>query len=168
MPQEPRPCIFCAIVEGKIPSKKVYEDGDSVAFLDINPRAKGMTIVSPKSHYASMTDNAVGAIKVFQTAQTVADMIKKSLGPSSVDLAILPSEEVPHFHIRLYPVYGEETPVAENQPFKMEDQELNSIAEKIKSARSDLFASSQKAEEKSQAKEWDGEDARYIRNQIEK
>lgn len=167
MPQEPRPCIFCAIVEGKIPSKKVYEDGDSVAFLDINPRAKGMTIVSPKSHYASMIENPVGAIKVFQTAQVVSDMITKSLKPASVDVAILPSPEIPHFHVRLYPVYGDEAPVAENQPFKMEEAEMNSIVERIKSVRSDLFSAPAKTEERGQEKEWSSEDARYIRTQVE-
>ena len=45
-------CIFCRIVAGELPSTKVYEDDALLAFLDINPVAKGHTLVIPKDHYA--------------------------------------------------------------------------------------------------------------------
>ena len=44
-------CIFCKIVEGKIPSAKVYEDDDVLAFLDISQTTEGHTLVIPKEHY---------------------------------------------------------------------------------------------------------------------
>lgn len=47
-------CIFCQIISGKIPSKKVYEDKSCVALLDINPGAKGHLLILPKEHYAIM------------------------------------------------------------------------------------------------------------------
>ena len=49
-------CIFCKIVEGKIPCSKVYEDKNTMAFLDINPTKKGHTLVIPKQHHATLVD----------------------------------------------------------------------------------------------------------------
>ena len=47
-------CLFCMIAEGKIPSKKLYEDEQVVAFYDINPQAKVHFLVVPKKHIASL------------------------------------------------------------------------------------------------------------------
>jgi len=49
-------CIFCKIVKGEIPSAKVYEDDDMLAFLDINPVSPGHTLVIPKHHCELATD----------------------------------------------------------------------------------------------------------------
>ena len=49
-------CIFCAIIEGKIPSKKVYEDDTAYAFLDINPQAPVHCLVIPKTHISSLNE----------------------------------------------------------------------------------------------------------------
>ncbi len=51
-------CLFCKIVEGKIPSKKVYEDEDVVAFDDIQPQAPIHVLVIPKKHVATLNDLA--------------------------------------------------------------------------------------------------------------
>ena len=47
-------CIFCKIIAGEIPSTKVYEDDDVVAFLDITQTTKGHTLVVPKKHYRNI------------------------------------------------------------------------------------------------------------------
>jgi histidine triad (HIT) family protein len=49
-------CIFCQIVEGKIPSRKVYEDEDLVAFHDISPVAPTHVLVIPKRHVSSLME----------------------------------------------------------------------------------------------------------------
>ncbi|MBD3202881.1 HIT domain-containing protein [Candidatus Woesearchaeota archaeon] len=49
-------CIFCKIIKGDIPSEKIYEDEHVYAFLDINPAAKGHTLVIPKNHSENITD----------------------------------------------------------------------------------------------------------------
>lgn len=49
-------CIFCKIVAGEIPARKVYEDELSVAFLDINPQAPTHALVIPRAHIASLND----------------------------------------------------------------------------------------------------------------
>ena len=46
-------CLFCAIIKGEIPSKKIYEDGECYAFADINPQAPTHILVVPKAHIAS-------------------------------------------------------------------------------------------------------------------
>ena len=50
-------CIFCKIAKGEIPSAKVYEDGNIMAFLDIAPAAKGHCLVMPKEHYETINPN---------------------------------------------------------------------------------------------------------------
>ena len=49
-------CLFCKIVEGKIPAKKVYEDDQVLAFHDINPHAPVHFLVIPKKHIATLAD----------------------------------------------------------------------------------------------------------------
>ena len=69
-------CIFCMIIDGKIPSSKVYEDGDILAFNDINPQAPVHVIVIPKKHIASMdeinADNCDIAAKIFAKIPEIA------------------------------------------------------------------------------------------------
>ena len=64
-------CIFCAIIEGKIPSKKVYEDESVFAFLDINPQAPVHCLVVPKTHIASIdcvSDESISAVSAVISA----------------------------------------------------------------------------------------------------
>jgi histidine triad (HIT) family protein len=49
-------CIFCKIVKGEVPSQKIYEDNDLVAFLDANPLSKGHMLVVPKKHYKNLLE----------------------------------------------------------------------------------------------------------------
>ena len=58
-------CIFCQIIAGKVPSKKVYEDAQCIAVLDIAPASKGHLLIMPKEHYAIMPqipDKEIGHI----------------------------------------------------------------------------------------------------------
>ena len=69
-------CIFCKIIEGVIPSSKVYEDDDILAFNDINPQAPVHVIVIPKAHVASMDEindgNCAIAAKIFARIPEIA------------------------------------------------------------------------------------------------
>ena len=49
-------CVFCRIVKGELPSARVYENGDILAFLDVNPISRGHTLVIPKGHYETLLD----------------------------------------------------------------------------------------------------------------
>ncbi len=127
-------CVFCAIAGKQMPAKVVYEDENSIAVLDINPRSTGMTLVVSKQHLKDFDENFESSIKVFSSALIVAEMIKQTLQPKAVSISIIPTE-MQHFHIRIYPVYENEIPLIENQPKKVSEQELNSVAEKIKSVK---------------------------------
>ena len=69
-------CIFCAIAAGDIPSNKVYEDGDILAFRDINPQAPTHILVIPKAHISSVdgitAENSAAVAKIFETIPKIA------------------------------------------------------------------------------------------------
>ena len=58
-------CVFCKIIKGEIPSYKIYEDDDVLAFLDINPVSPGHTLIIPKKHILDLIeiDNDVAVLK---------------------------------------------------------------------------------------------------------
>ncbi len=94
-------CIFCQIIAGEIPSHKVYEDKDFLAFLDINPLSPGHTLVIPKTHYPWVWD-VPNAGDYFEVARKIAVAQKKAFSTDFV-LAKIIGEEVPHAHIWVYP-----------------------------------------------------------------
>ena len=100
-------CIFCKIIEGKIPSYKVYEDSEFLAFLDIFPNTKGQTIVIPKKHFSSdvfeMSDEDYQ--KFFLAIKKVAKLLEKSLEVKRVSI-VLEGMGVDHVHAKLYPLHG--------------------------------------------------------------
>jgi histidine triad (HIT) family protein len=73
-------CLFCKIVEGKIPSKKVYEDADVMAFDDIQPQAPVHVLVIPKKHVATLNDLAPEDDAVAGKLLRVAAKIAKERG----------------------------------------------------------------------------------------
>lgn len=104
-------CIFCKIINGEIPSYKVYEDEDVLAFLDISQVSKGHTLVIPKEHVSDIFeyDEALAA-KVFAKVPRIARAIKAS-DPDIKGMNILnnngliASQSVFHSHIHLLPRY---------------------------------------------------------------
>lgn len=90
-------CIFCKIAAGEIPSYKVYEDENFIAFIDIHPLAPGHVQVIPKDHYRWVWD-VLNAGKYFEVVQKVALAQKKAFNVEIVRSQIF-GEEVPHAHI---------------------------------------------------------------------
>lgn len=76
-PHADEDCIFCKIIAGEIPCARVYEDENMLAFLDINPIAKGHTLVVPKAHYPTLLefDSALGA-PLLAALQRVAEAVR--------------------------------------------------------------------------------------------
>jgi histidine triad (HIT) family protein len=94
-------CVFCKIVAGEIPSYKVYEDENFLAFLDINPRSAGHTQVIPKEHHRWVWDvPRVG--EYFEVARKVAQAEQKTFGTEMI-LCRITGEDVPHAHIWVFP-----------------------------------------------------------------
>jgi histidine triad (HIT) family protein len=101
-------CIFCKIVPGEIPAKKIYEDSDHLAFLDIFPASKGHSLVIPKTHHVdihSMSAEEYGALA--SVAKNVADSLHLRLGSEGTTIMQMNREAgwqtVFHAHIHVIP-----------------------------------------------------------------
>lgn len=101
-------CIFCKIVEGAIPSQKVYETEKVVAFLDINPIAFGHTLVMPKAHHETFTDVPADLLaEVARAAQGVARGVLKATGAEGFNLLMnnrrCAGQAIDHAHFHVIP-----------------------------------------------------------------
>ncbi len=124
--------IFSRIVAGEIPSYKVAENEQFYAFLDINPLAKGHTLVIPKrevDYIFDLDDEEIAAMQVF--AKKVACAIKRAFPCIKVGQAVL-GLEVPHAHIHLVPMQSERDMLFTNPKLQLTPEEFTEIANKIK------------------------------------
>lgn len=94
-------CIFCKIVKGEMPSYKVYEDDNFLAFLDINPQTTGHVQVIPKQHYRWVWD-VPNAGEYFEVAQKIALAQQKAFNHDMI-LCRITGEDVAHAHIWIFP-----------------------------------------------------------------
>lgn len=106
-------CVFCKIVEGSIPAKKVYEDAETVAFLDISPIQHGHTLVIPKDHFENIyTLPAETWLRLQMTVQKVALAVKQATDADGINIAMnnesAAGQEVPHAHIHVIPRFNED------------------------------------------------------------
>lgn len=126
--------IFSKIAAGEIPSYKCAENEKFYAFLDINPLAKGHTLVIPRreeDYFFDLTDDELQEMIVF--AKQVAKAIKAAFPCRKVGMAVL-GLEVPHAHIHLVPMVSEGDMNFANEKLKLSDDEFKEIAEKIRKA----------------------------------
>ncbi len=134
-------CLFCSIVVGAVPAKKVYEDPLVVGFLDINPRNPGHTLVIPKAHAATILDISESDLAATTKAvKRVAANLKRTLKADGISVAQnngpVAGQVVNHVHFHVIPRFATEGPVGLEGilPAKrMDERTLNSIAEKMKS-----------------------------------
>lgn len=101
-------CLFCKIVAGEIPSSKVYEDEDVLAFLDLHPLAQGHTLVIPKKHAAQVTDmTAADMAAIGKVLPQVAKGVLAATGAEGLNLLQMNGkaggQEIFHLHVHLVP-----------------------------------------------------------------
>ena len=127
-------CLFCKIVTGEIPSSKVYEDDKFLAFLDINPVSDGHTLLIPKAHYPWMQESPDELIsETFILVKKLMKVMISSLPCDYVQIGIV-GKDVPHFHIHLIPrFHNDSIPMSPTHQYKS-NEEMGSIASKLKSA----------------------------------
>ncbi len=104
-------CIFCKIINGEIPSSKVYEDEHVFAFLDISQVTKGHTLLIPKVHKENVYELTPEiAQHIFSVTPKIATAIKEEFNPIGLNLLNNTGEEagqsVFHFHLHFIPRYG--------------------------------------------------------------
>ena len=101
-------CIFCKIVAGEIPNYTIYEDNHTLAFLDINPHAKGHTVLIPKLHTETLFDmNKELSGELFLNIEKVMEKIQEVLQPDGFNIGWnhgqAGGQSVPHLHIHIMP-----------------------------------------------------------------
>lgn len=124
--------IFSKIAAGEIPSYKCAESEKFYAFLDINPVAKGHTLVIPRrevDYIFDMDDDEIAEYQVF--AKKVATALKKAFPCRKVAQVVL-GLEVPHAHIHLIPMNSEADVDFRKEKLKLSEEEFKEIAEAIR------------------------------------
>ena len=101
-------CVFCKIIKGDIPCSKVYEDEDTLAFLDIAPNNPGHTLVITKEHHETMLDTPDELLcKLIAAVKNVALGVKKATGCLGFNIAQnnykMAGQLVPHIHFHIIP-----------------------------------------------------------------
>ena len=114
-------CIFCKIANGEIPSKKIYEDDEVMAFLDINPLMPGHTLIVPKEHtldFQSISMNKL--MKIMDVAKMLSDKIVNKMEADGYTLiqnnGIV--QDVKHFHLHIIPKYENKKEIDLDEVYK--------------------------------------------------
>jgi len=126
--------IFSRIIAGEIPSHKVAENDEFYAFLDINPLAKGHTLVVPKTevdYIFDMEDELLEGMLPF--AKKVGKRIEKVVPCERIGIAVI-GLEVPHCHIHLVPINGIHDLDFSRPKLEFSQEEFAGIAEAIRNA----------------------------------
>lgn len=123
--------LFTKIINGDIPSHKIAENDTHFAFLDINPIAKGHTLVIPKKevdYFFDLSDDLMSDTMIF--AKKVASAIDETLSPIRTGI-IVEGLEVPHAHVHLVPIYKTSQKVALGHSIDVSEDEMKELADTI-------------------------------------
>ena len=106
-------CVFCEIINGNIPTNKVYEDEHTLAFLDLSQTTYGHTLVVPKKHVENFWDADQDTIHhVMHTVKVVSGLLKEKLQCEGMNILTnvnpVAGQTVMHFHVHLIPRYGKD------------------------------------------------------------
>lgn len=128
-------CIFCNIIEGSIPSSKVYEDDEVLAILDLSQTTLGHTLVMPKKHYDNFLQMPLDEYgSLMKKVQTIAKMLTEKLNAKGCNILINTNEvagqTVMHTHVHIIPRYDENDTV--KFEFSENKLDLNEVLSKIK------------------------------------
>ncbi|MFX0099443.1 MAG: HIT family protein [Candidatus Hodarchaeota archaeon] len=129
-------CIFCKIIDGSIPSRKIYEDSSVISFLDINPAARGHSLIVPKTHGRLIMDlEDEWVSKTFVAVKKVSGLIKSKLDCDGFNILINQGRDagqlVDHFHIHVIPRYSGDSLPLPHVVKKLTDEEMDEIQKKI-------------------------------------
>ena len=122
--------IFTKIINGEIPSYKVAETNEFYAFLDINPNAKGHTLVVPKKEVNKLFDlEEEQYLKLMSFSRKIAKAMEKVLPCERIGMAVI-GLEVPHVHVHLIPLQAMED-IQFVKKVALEPQQFEAIAKAI-------------------------------------
>ena len=106
-------CVFCSIVSGEIPAYKLYEDEETLAFLEIDPSSAGHTLIISKEHIEDFMDlDDKLMLPVMRSVQKVAKMIEKALGADNFTIVFNSGKSVgrhvEHVHVHVIPRFPDD------------------------------------------------------------
>ncbi len=130
-------CLFCRIVNKEIPAEIIYEDADTLAFLDVHPKTPAHVLVIPKTHaenLAALSDSQIPPL--FSTVKKIGKLLRSVLKADGLTIGInegrASGQEVDHLHVHILPRFendrgGSIQSIVNNPPL----QNLKQIKEKI-------------------------------------
>ncbi|MDP4811611.1 MAG: HIT family protein [Saprospiraceae bacterium] len=128
------PSIFSRIINGEIPAWKVAESEHFLAFLDVNPLAKGHTLIVPKvetDYFFDLSDEEISGIMLF--SKKVASALRSTLPCLRIGMSVI-GLEVPHAHVHLVPLNSMGDINFSNSRLNLSAEEMEAIAASIRSA----------------------------------
>jgi len=130
-------CLFCTIIDGELPSYKLYEDEYFCVILDRFPKCLGHVLILPKRHAAHIFNlNEEESSRLFPLAQKMAAALQKSLNFTGLNLLQNNGEsagqEVNHFHLHLIPRFDGDAMAIQYRRQDPSEAEFEEMAEKLK------------------------------------
>ncbi|UCD04594.1 MAG: HIT family protein [Candidatus Woesearchaeota archaeon] len=146
-------CIFCKILRGEIPAKKVFESEDVLSFLDINPVNPGHTLVIPKKHYLFITQIPDGELSALMSVvKKIAGVVLDATKAEGITISQLNGKAagqiVPHVHFHIIPRYENDKMDNHWPTQKLDDEQFNNIQRKIIELVKKLYEPKENTEEK--------------------
>jgi histidine triad (HIT) family protein len=128
------PCVFCEIVAGRAPAYRVYEDSETMAFLDLFPFTRGHLLVIPKRHGARLTDFSAGEHAA--VLRTLERMVRRSerLAPDynvALNAGAAAGQIVFHLHFHVIPRYGETNPFHRGERLRITEEEAKRVVAEL-------------------------------------
>ena len=129
-------CIFCKIVNGEIPCRKIYEDECCIVFLDISPWSKGHTLVVPKTHFETIFDIDEDILcNVMSVVKKISIHLKKTLNADGIKIVQnngkSSGQEVFHIHFHVIPSY-KENPLNWSNEIEISQEEMDELEKALK------------------------------------
>ena len=149
-------CLICQIIEGKVPSKKIYEDDEILAFLDYNGASRGHTFIVPKKHYPifeQVPDELVE--KIFSVANKISTALFETMNVQGTNIFIAngvsAGQSVAHFIVNVIPRTEGDGINLQWNPKQLSEEEMSTVEIKIKEGTKDIGVS-QSAQSKIETK----------------
>ena len=129
-------CIFCKIIDGKIPSATILENSEFKVILDRFPGNEGHVLILPKKHYANIFEiEPETAGKLFQLAVLISRAMKASLGFENMNVVQnngpVAGQTVNHFHLHLIPRYEGDGVDIKWKQLDLPDEQLETVRKTI-------------------------------------
>lgn len=129
-------CIFCKIINGDIPSRKLYEDDNFIVIMDVRPVSKGHALIILKEHYANIFELPEElCAEAMKLAKNMATKMTAALNAEGFNIVQNNGEAagqtVFHFHMHLIPRYAGDSALAMGQGLSMDGVEMEAIKEAI-------------------------------------